>query len=31
MPGPSDFLSGAIKSNDVSLLLTFQKIFQLES
>jgi long-chain acyl-CoA synthetase len=31
VPGPSDFLSGAIKSNDVSLLLTFQKIFQLES
>ena len=30
-PGPSDFLSGAIKSNDVSLLLTFQKVFQLES
>jgi long-chain acyl-CoA synthetase len=31
VPAPSDFLSGAIKSNDVSLLLTFQKIFQLES
>jgi long-chain acyl-CoA synthetase len=31
VPGPSDFLSGAIKSNDVSLLLTFQRIFQLES
>jgi long-chain acyl-CoA synthetase len=31
MPGPADFMSGAIKSNDVSLLLTFQKIFQLES
>jgi long-chain acyl-CoA synthetase len=31
IPGPSDFLSGAVKSNDVSLLLTFQKIFQLEA
>jgi long-chain acyl-CoA synthetase len=31
MPGPADFMSGAIKSNDVTLLLTFQKIFQLES
>jgi long-chain acyl-CoA synthetase len=31
VPGPSDFLSGAVKSNDVSLLLTFQKIFQLEA
>lgn len=28
-PGPSDFLSGAIKSNDVGLLVTFQKVFQL--
>ena len=25
----SDFLSGAIKSNDVELLLTFQKAFEL--
>ena len=31
MPGPADFMSGAIKSNDVSLLMTFQKVFQLES
>jgi long-chain acyl-CoA synthetase len=28
-PGPSEFLSGAIKSNDVGLLMTFQKVFQL--
>jgi long-chain acyl-CoA synthetase len=28
-PGPSEFLSGAIKSNDVGLLMTFQKIFAL--
>ena len=29
VPGPAEFISGAIKSNDVSLLLTFQKVFQL--
>lgn len=28
-PGPAEFLSGAIKSNDVELLVTFQKVFQL--
>ena len=28
-PGPAEFLSGAIKSNDVGLLMTFQKVFQL--
>lgn len=28
-PGPSEFLSGAIKSNDVGLLMTFQKAFAL--
>jgi long-chain acyl-CoA synthetase len=28
-PGPSEFLSGAIKSNDVALLMTFQKVFAL--
>lgn len=28
-PGPSEFLSGAIKSNDVGLLMTFQKVFAL--
>ncbi|MBX3231949.1 MAG: AMP-binding protein [Labilithrix sp.] len=28
-PGPAEFLSGAIKSNDVSLLMTFQKVFAL--
>ena len=27
-PGPAEFISGAIKSNDVSLLMTFQKVFQ---
>ena len=30
-PGPAEFLSGAIKSNDVGLLMTFQKVFQLGS
>jgi len=29
LPGPAEFLSGAVKSNDVSLLFTFQKAFQL--
>ncbi len=28
-PSPMEFLSGAIKSNDVSLLMTFQKVFDL--
>jgi long-chain acyl-CoA synthetase len=28
-PGPAEFLSGAIKSNDVELLFTFQKVFEL--
>ena len=28
-PGPAEFLSGAIKSNDVGLLVAFQKVFQL--
>lgn len=28
-PGPSEFLSGAVKSNDVGLLMTFQKVFAL--
>ena len=28
-PGPAEFMSGAIKSNDVELLMTFQKVFQL--
>jgi long-chain acyl-CoA synthetase len=31
VPSPADFLSGAIKSNDVSLLMTFQRVFQLDS
>jgi long-chain acyl-CoA synthetase len=30
MPSPADFVSGLIKSNDVALLLTFQKVFQLD-
>ncbi len=30
VPSPADFLSGAVKSNDVSLLMTFQKVFQLD-
>ena len=29
MPGAAEFLSGAIKSNDVALLQTFQKVFNL--
>ncbi len=31
VPGPSEFISGQIKSNDIELLLTFQKIFALSS
>ena len=31
VPSPADFLSGAFKSNDVSLLMTFQKVFQLDT
>ena len=30
VPSPADFMSGAVKSNDVSLLMTFQRIFQLD-
>jgi len=30
VPSPADFMSGAIKSNDVSLLMTFQKVFRLD-
>ncbi|MBI2391205.1 MAG: AMP-binding protein, partial [Deltaproteobacteria bacterium] len=29
VPGPAEFMSGAVKSNDVGLLMTFQKAFQL--
>jgi long-chain acyl-CoA synthetase len=29
VPSPSEFLSGAIKSNDIGLLMTFQKVFAL--
>ncbi|MDB4946696.1 MAG: Long-chain-fatty-acid CoA ligase [Labilithrix sp.] len=28
-PGPAEFISGQIKSNDIELLMTFQKVFQL--
>ncbi|MDI1443343.1 AMP-binding protein [Polyangium sp. 6x1] len=28
-PSPMEFMSGAVKSNDISLLLTFQKVFDL--
>jgi long-chain acyl-CoA synthetase len=31
VPGPAEFISGAVKSNDIELLLTFQKIFALSS
>jgi long-chain acyl-CoA synthetase len=30
VPSPADFMSGLIKSNDVALLMTFQKVFQLD-
>jgi long-chain acyl-CoA synthetase len=30
VPSPADFLSGAVKSNDVALLLTFQRVFRLD-
>jgi long-chain acyl-CoA synthetase len=30
VPSPADFLSGIVKSNDVGLLMTFQKVFQLD-
>jgi long-chain acyl-CoA synthetase len=29
LPSPAEFLSGAVKSNDIELLLTFQKVFEL--
>ncbi|MCL2449678.1 MAG: AMP-binding protein, partial [Polyangiaceae bacterium] len=28
VPSPADFLSGAFKSNDIGLLMTFQRVFQ---
>jgi long-chain acyl-CoA synthetase len=28
-PSPMEFMSGQVKSNDISLLLTFQKVFDL--
>jgi long-chain acyl-CoA synthetase len=31
IPGMDEFMSGAIKSNDVSLLATFQKVFNLSN
>ena len=30
-PSPAEFMAGAIKSNDIGLLMTFQKVFQLAS
>jgi long-chain acyl-CoA synthetase len=30
VPGVAEFMSGAVKSNDIGLLQTFQKVFQLE-
>jgi long-chain acyl-CoA synthetase len=30
-PSPAEFMAGAIKSNNIALLFTFQKAFQLES
>jgi long-chain acyl-CoA synthetase len=30
VPSPTDFLTGLIKSNDVALLVTFQRVFQLD-
>ncbi|MDX2052691.1 MAG: AMP-binding protein [Polyangiaceae bacterium] len=30
-PTPAEFMSGTVKSNNIQLLLTFQKLFQLES
>jgi long-chain acyl-CoA synthetase len=30
VPSPADFISGVIKSNDAALLLTFQRVFQLD-
>jgi len=30
-PSPAEFLAGAIKSNNIQLLFTFQKAFQLQS
>ena len=29
-PSPADFLSGAVKSNDLALLMTFQRVFRLD-
>ncbi|RYZ68081.1 MAG: hypothetical protein EOP08_01360, partial [Proteobacteria bacterium] len=28
-PGPAEFMTGAVKSNDVGLLIEFQRVFQL--
>jgi long-chain acyl-CoA synthetase len=30
VPSPADFMSGVVKSNDVTLLMTFQRVFQLD-
>jgi long-chain acyl-CoA synthetase len=31
VPSPADFMSGVFKSNDVALLMTFQRVFRLDS
>jgi long-chain acyl-CoA synthetase len=31
VPSPADFMTGVFKSNDVALLLTFQRVFRLDS
>jgi long-chain acyl-CoA synthetase len=31
VPSPADFMSGVFKSNDVALLMTFQRVFQLDT
>jgi long-chain acyl-CoA synthetase len=31
VPSPADFMSGVFKSNDVALLMTFQRVFQLDN
>jgi long-chain acyl-CoA synthetase len=31
VPSPADFMSGVFKSNDVGLLMTFQRVFRLDS
>jgi hypothetical protein len=30
VPSPAEFMSGSVKSNNIQLLVTFQKVFQLQ-